>query len=49
MESAIRVQILDEAICISHCEKGVKQTIFFSAMGKIEGQTSFLALVWQPA
>ena len=47
MDPATRVQILDEAVCISHSsntlEKCINQTI-----PSIVGQTDSLTLVWQP-
>ena len=43
MDTASRIQILDESVCISHSTntlgKGMNPTIFHPAMGKIVGQT----------
>ena len=48
MNTAIRVQILDETDCISHCThtlgKGMNPIILPPAMGKIVGQTRFFSL-----
>ena len=46
------VQILDEAVCISHSTntlgKGVHPTILSPDMGKWSGRLDFLTLVWKP-
>ena len=48
MDTATRVQILDETDCISRCTntlwKGVNPIILLPAMGKIVGQTRFFSL-----
>ena len=48
MDTATRVQILDEADCISHSTntlgKGMNPIILPPAMGKIVGQTDFFSL-----
>ena len=48
MDTATRVQILDETVCISHSTKnlgkGMNPIILPPAMGKIVGQTSFFSL-----
>ena len=48
MDTATRVQILDEADCISHgtntLGKGMNPIILPPAMGKIVGQTMFFSL-----
>ena len=48
MDTATRVQILDETDCISHCTntlgKGMNPIILPPAMGKIVGQTGFFRL-----
>ena len=48
MDTATRVQILDETDCISHStdtlEKGMNLIILPPAMGKIVGQTRFFSL-----
>ena len=48
MNTATRVQILDEADCISHCSntlgKGMNPIILPPAMGKRVGQTGFFSL-----
>ena len=48
MDTATRVQILDETDCISHStntlEKGINPIILPPAMGKIAGQTRFFSL-----
>ena len=50
---AIRVQIMDEALFISHnaktLEKGCNPTILSQAMSKQEDKLSPFTLVWQPA
>ena len=47
MDTATRVQILDETDCISHCTnilgKGTNPIILPPAMGKIVGQTRFFS------
>ena len=52
MDTDTWIQILDEAVCISHnvntLAKSMNTTILTPAMGKIVGQTGSLALVWQP-
>ena len=48
MDLATRVQILDEAVCISHSanilEKGMNPTILPPSMGNIVGQTGLFSL-----
>ena len=48
MDTATRVQILDETDCISHSTntlgKGMNPIILPPAMGKIVGQTGFFSL-----
>ena len=48
MDTATRVQILDETDCISHSTntlgKGMNPIILPSAMGKMVGQTGFFSL-----
>ena len=48
MDTATRVQILDDTDFISHCtntlEKGMNQIILPPAMGKIVGQIYFCSL-----
>ena len=48
MDTATRVQILDETDCVSHCTntlgKGMNPIILSLAMGKIVGQTRFFSL-----
>ena len=48
MDTATRVQILDETDCILHCTnnlgKGMNPTILPPAMGKLVGQTRFFSL-----
>ena len=45
MDTATRVQILDEADCISHTRgKGMNPIILPPAMGKIVGQTRVFSL-----
>ena len=47
MDTVTRVQIMDEAVCISHSAntfgKGMNPTILSSAIGKYKGSS----LVWQ--
>ena len=47
MDTATRVQILDETDCISHCTntfgKGMNAIILPPATGKIVGQTRFFS------
>ena len=51
MDMVTGVQILDEAVCISHniytLEKGMHPTIFSPAIDKYEGRLSYLTLVKQ--
>ena len=51
MDTATRVQILDDAVCISHYAniigKGMNPTNFPQTMGKIVEQTISLTLLWQ--
>ena len=48
MDTAARVQILNETDCISHCTntlgKGMNPIILPPAIGKIVGQTRFFSL-----
>ena len=48
MDTATRVQILDETDCILHCSnilgKGMNPNILPPTMGKIVGQTRFFSL-----
>ena len=51
MNFATKVQILNEAICISHSantlEKGMNPTILPPAKGKYLGRLNSLILLWQ--
>ena len=43
----IRVQVMDNAVCISHSANIPRQGMN-PAMGKKKGRLGFLTLVWQP-
>ena len=52
IELVTRVQIVDEAVCISLCtntlKKGMNSSALLSAVGKLKGRLGSLALVKQP-
>ena len=52
MDSAMRVQILDQAIYILHCAnalgKDMKPTVLPLAMGKLYGRLGSFAMIRQP-
>ena len=52
MDSDTRVQILNEAVSISHSTntpgKGMNSTILPTAMGKWYDRLGYLILIWQP-
>ena len=50
MDTANRVQILDEDVCISYSAlgKGVNPTILPRSIGKKVEQTVYSTLVWKP-
>ena len=51
MDTATRVQVLDEVVCISHNSnthgKGINLPILPSAMGKQQSRLGSLILVWR--
>ena len=52
IDTAIQVQILGKAVCISYktntLGNGMNPSILLPAMGKLEGSLVSLTLVWQP-
>ena len=47
MDAAIRVQILDEADCISHCTNSLGKDMNPSILPPAISRLNFLTLVWQ--